>query len=578
MNLNKDDLEKEGNKLIEIIKNDPELFDEMEKKNNLKIYGNDSSSIQFGKFTNLSIKTDQYEINCPDLVSFNFPLNEHDPDKILYQVVDFKISKDKDDDIHISFDKIQISKNSFNEPICENQNITYIKSLDDIFQNLDLLKNTKKFKQYERFFLEGHNIFNVYSPFYNDHCYPLSTFNKVDLTLNDRIKDMIKADIILCRDGCDFEGVNIETFEILCFCKYSINIEKQSFSDGLRALKYYNLIYFKCFSFGIDKQNNNYFSEILIILFIINIICIVNSEIKIKEYIKKIKRNIRNNNEKDNRDIIYNNDNLFQYIFSFSEKVFINFLDYFKDNFDIYVTFFNNHDNYKEFRIFPIKIMIYINSIVLTIFLDTLFLNDAAMHKFYEENGKYNIIYRLPILFLSDIISWFLCHFLELLIICKSLIKEIKNIFLIYKIKNNNQNIIFFKSIELSTKSYEKYSKKFKIRRFFFYSLSLLLNILCWYYISCFFSVFQNTQIHLLLDIIFGIIKNIITLLLSSFLYGIYKYTIDITENCKKLQWVLKFLLRYLDNDWIKFVFDILFGIFIIYISTKINAFQSIFD
>ena len=571
MKLNKDDLEKEGNNLIEIIENDIELFNET-RKNNLKIYGNDFSSFQVGQFTNLSIKTDKYEINCPDLASVSFPLNEHDPDKILYQVLEFKIKKDEDGEIHIRFDKNQISKNPVNDPICENQNITYIKSLDDILPKLDLLNKSKNFEQYVRFFKEGHDIFNVYSPFYNDPCYPISTFNKVDLTLNDRRKDMIKVDIKLCRDGCDFEGVNIENFEIICFCKYSINKERQSMSDGLRALKNYsNFIYFKCFNFGIDKLNNNYFSEILIVLFIINIICIVNSEKKIKVYLKNINRNNMNNNEEDNQEIIYNNVNIPEYFFSFLEKVFNYFLDYYKANFDIYETFFNNQDNYEEFKIFPIKIMIYIDSILLTIFIDTLFMNDEAMHKFYEENGKYNIIYRLPIIFFSDSISWLFCYLLEFLIICKTLIKEISNDFFLFNKIKDESNKFRVKSI------FKKFSI-FKIRRFFFYLLSLLLNILCWFYISCFFSVFQNTQIHLLLDIIFGIIKNIITLTLSSFLYGIYKCIIDKTENYEKLQMFLKCLLKCLENDWIKCVFDILFGIFIIYISTKIDPFQPIFD
>ena len=352
MKLNKDDLEKEGNNLIEIIKNDPELFN-VTGKNNFKIYGNDFSSFQFGKFTNLSIKTDQYQINCPNLASVSFPLNEHDTDKILYQVLEFKINEDEDGEIHIRFDKNQISKNPFNDPICENQNITYIKSLDDILPKLDLLNNSKNFEQYVRFFKEGHDIFNVYSPFYNDPCYPISIFNKVDLTLNDRRKDMIKVDIKICRDGCDFEGVNIEKFEVICFCKYSINTEEKSMSDGLRALKNYsNFKYFKCFNFGIDKQKNNFFSEILIVLFIINIICIVNLEKKIKEYIKSIYRNILNNNEEDNKEIICNYDNIFLYNFSFSEKVFNYFLDYYKDNFDIYVTFFNNDDNYEKLKFF----------------------------------------------------------------------------------------------------------------------------------------------------------------------------------------------------------------------------------
>jgi len=585
MKLNKDDLEKEGNKVVGKIKNDTELSNEM-GRNDLNMYGNDGSLFQFGKFTNLSIETDQYTLNCPDLASVYFPINEHDPnpDKIYYQVLKFKINKDEDEKFHIRFDNNnitnKITEDPITNPICKNQTVKIIKSLDDIFPYLDDLENARNYEQYKRFFLEGHDIFNVYSPFYNDPCYPISTFHKVDLTLNDRKIDMIKVNIRACRDGCDFEGVSRETAEVLCFCKENINTEKQSFSDGLRALKNYsNFIYFKCMTFGMDKQNKNYFSQILILLFIINIICIINSEINIKKYLKDINRNTLNNDVEDNRGIIYNDDEIFQYIFSSMQKIFNYFLDYIKDNFDIYTILVNNYDNYKEFKIFPIKIMICINSIVSNIFLDTLFLNDAAMHKFYEENGKYNIIYRLPILFLTDAISWLLCYSLEHLIICKSLIEDIKNIFLFYKNKIGNQNIINYKNIEFEfIQSYKKYSIKFKIRRYIYYLLSLLLNILCWYYISCFFYVFQNTQIHLLMDIIFGIIKNIFTLILSGFLNGIYKYIIDKTENYEKLQWFLKWLLKYLENDWIKYAFNFLFGIFIIFISIKIDASQSIFD
>ena len=185
----------------------------------------------------------------------------------------------------------------------------------------------------------------------------------------------------------------------------------------------------------------------------------------------------------------------------------------------------------------------------------------------------------MPILFFSDSISWLFCYLLELLIICKTLIKEISNdFFLFYKIKDENKEISNFKSIKFRVKSIFKKFTIFKIRRFSFNLLSLLLNILCWFYISCFFYVFQNTQIHLLLDIIIGIIKNIITLTLSSLLYGIYKCIIDKTENYEKLHMFMKCLLKCLGNDWIKCVFDILFGIFIIYMCTKIDPFQPIFD
>ena len=58
------------------------------------------------------------------------------------------------------------------------------------------------------------------------------TINKFDLTLNDRREDMIKLNLSFCKPGCSFEGVNVETKEVLCFCKDYINTENKSMSDG----------------------------------------------------------------------------------------------------------------------------------------------------------------------------------------------------------------------------------------------------------------------------------------------------------------------------------------------------------
>ena len=105
---------------------------------------------------------------------------------------------------------------SQNLSYCENQNITYIHSFEDVLPYIKLANHEEDIIQ---FFNQGLDIFNVYSKIYIDPCFSLSTINKVDLTLNERIEDMIKLNISYCKSGCSFKGVNVEKGEILCFLK-----------------------------------------------------------------------------------------------------------------------------------------------------------------------------------------------------------------------------------------------------------------------------------------------------------------------------------------------------------------------
>ena len=64
-------------------------------------------------------------------------------------------------------------------------------------------------------------------------------------------------------------------------------------------------------------------------------------------------------------------------------------------------TFYTSNDyNSKE-----IKICLFLFSFVLYFTVNTLFFNDSTMHKIYEDNGNYNIIYQLPQIIYSTLIS-----------------------------------------------------------------------------------------------------------------------------------------------------------------------------
>ena len=68
-----------------------------------------------------------------------------------------------------------------------------------------------------------------------------------------------------------------------------------------------------------------------------------------------------------------------------------------------------------------------------------------------------------------------------------------------------------------------KIKKRFKINCIIFYIISILLEIFCWYYISCFFGVYQNTKNHLLKDFLYGRLLNLIISIFKSVLLSLRK-------------------------------------------------------
>ena len=78
----------------------------------------------------------------------------------------------------------------------------------------------------------------------------------------------------LCEEDCDYEGLNIETFQVICYCPIKIDVNKEpilnQFKDGLSDLK--NRTNFKvlsCYKFFFyhKGQIKNYLSEIFIFFF-----------------------------------------------------------------------------------------------------------------------------------------------------------------------------------------------------------------------------------------------------------------------------------------------------------------------
>ena len=104
------------------------------------------------------------------------------------------------------------------------------------------------------------------------------------------------------------------------------------------------------------------------------------------------------------------------------------------------------------------------------------------MHKIYEDNGKFNFIYQIPQILYSTIIS--------------SLINYIIRYFSL-----SEQSVIKIKNQKSDLKEeIPKILKCLKIKFLFFFILSFIFMFLFWFYLSCFCSVYINTQRHTIND------------------------------------------------------------------------------
>ena len=142
-----------------------------------------------------------------------------------------------------------------------------------------------------------------------------------------------------------------------------------------------------------------------------------------------------------------------------------------------------------------IKICLLLFSISLYLLINTLFFNEAMIHKIYEDKGHYNFIYILPRLFYIIIICYIIINnFVKFLFLSHKNILEIKY-------EKNKYNL---RAKSIST------VKCLIIKYISFFISNILLNILFWYYISCFCAVYKNTQLFLLINTLISFIISLI--------------------------------------------------------------------
>ena len=146
----------------------------------------------------------------------------------------------------------------------------------------------------------------------------------------------------------------------------------------------------------------------------------------------------------------------------------------------IIFTFFSSND----YNLLSLKISLFIVSFSLYLTINGFFFNDDTMHKIYKDSGSFNLIYQIPQILYSSIISMIINMILKWLSLSEKDILIIK--------QEKDINLIISKSKDTE----KRIKNKFNI----FFIISLLLMLFFWYFISCFCAVYKNTQIILFKD------------------------------------------------------------------------------
>ena len=142
----------------------------------------------------------------------------------------------------------------------------------------------------------------------------------------------------------------------------------------------------------------------------------------------------------------------------------------------------------KDYNIMIIKSCIFFLSFSIYYAINFLFFNEETIHRIYEEEGKYDILYFLPQISLSFVIS----HIITIII--KYIFLSERNLYEIKKKKNHSE------AVNVS----EKVEKNLIIKYTFFYIMGLIFLVVFWLFLSAFGAVYQNTQIILAENTIFS--------------------------------------------------------------------------
>ena len=151
------------------------------------------------------------------------------------------------------------------------------------------------------------------------------------------------------------------------------------------------------------------------------------------------------------------------------------------------------------------------------------------MGKISMDGGYFNIIYNLPQIIYSTIISSAIIEVIKIFALT-----EIS--FAIFRNQAKKEKIII---------SSEKLKRIFKIKFIIFFVLDFILLGCFWIYLSCFSAVYHNTQIHLIKDTIISFGTSLISPFVLYLLPGFFR-TLSLKNENRRILYEICRILQFL--------------------------------
>ena len=181
-----------------------------------------------------------------------------------------------------------------------------------------------------------------------------------------------------------------------------------------------------------------------------------------------------------------------------------------------------------DYNLFSLKISLFLLSFSLYLTINGFFFTDSTMNKITEDNGNFDILYQIPQILYSSIISAIINMLLKVLSL-------------------SEKNIIDLKG-EKNPKKVKKDSKDIRncliIKFIIFFVISNLLLLFFWYFITCFCAVYTNTQTVLFKDTIISFILSMVYPFGLNLIPGFFRISAlrDKTQKSKYLYQVSGFI------------------------------------
>ena len=143
-----------------------------------------------------------------------------------------------------------------------------------------------------------------------------------------------------------------------------------------------------------------------------------------------------------------------------------------------------------DYNLMFIKICLFLFIFSLNFAVNALFFTDHTMHEIYKDKGFFNLLYQLPKILYSAIISAFLNLSIKFLVLSENNILKLKQ----------------SKTKEELNQKVEQTISCLKLKFNLFYIFGIIFLIIFWYYVSVFCATYKNTQIILIEDTLFSLL------------------------------------------------------------------------